>query len=145
MNPTSYEGRLHAHAETALAGYLQPTERIEGLMVQAGPTLLFTIWARLLPLARIASRFAIPHLVITNERLLLCEFGRGFPAKDPAEIETAKVTAERARRQGEVIKYVTTARELDEPGRVVKRRAIRIDSEHTFWPGKGWEFDTVTV
>lgn len=136
--------RIHNHTETALAGHLLPNERIEAVVAQGGPAFAFGIWARLLPFASIFGG-AIPHLVVTNERLLLCDFGRGFPAKANAEVEPATVTAGRVRRPGEMVEFAKSARELDEPGRTLKPKAIRIDEATTFWPAKGWSFETATA
>jgi len=136
--------RIHNHTETALAGHMLPSERIEAVVAQGGPAVAFGIWARLLPFASVFGG-AIPHLVVTNERLLVCDFGRGFPAKGNAAVAPATVTAERVRRPGEVVGFARSARELDEPGRTLKPKPVRIDGTTTFWPAKGWSFETATA
>ena len=140
MTSNSYQMRIHNHTETALAGHLLPSERIEAVVVQGGPAIAFGIWARLLPFASLVGG-AMPHLVVTNERLLVCEFGRGFPAKGDAAVAPATVTAERVRHPGEMVDFARSARELDEPGRMLKPKVVRIDESTTFWPAKGWSFE----
>ena len=144
MTSNRYQMRIHNHTEMALAGLLLPGEQIEAVVAQGGPAFAYAIWSRLLPFASVVGG-AIPHLVVTNERLLLCDFGRGFPAKVDVQVAPATITAERIRRPGETVNFAQSARQMDEPNRLLNPKAIRIDESTTFWPARGWTFETAAA
>lgn len=87
-------------------------------------------------------RKPIPYLVISNERVLIINIAGKFPPRELDAVVPADIVEQRLRRAGESYEFPSSAREFQEPGRIMSVWAVVeiTVNDSTFFTQRGWNF-----